>query len=161
MTVVGGLAAVIVGGYLLAFPGTTAFLLLLILGIYWLISGGIKIARALIHRDPSWGLDVLAGAVSVIVGLVVLGNPVAGTVIAAGLLFVSLAVAALVAGVISVVKGVRQRAWGQTGLGVAEFALGVLLFAEPALGLQLLVPLIGIAAIGAGLAWMVISFQRS
>jgi uncharacterized membrane protein HdeD (DUF308 family) len=161
MTALGGLAAVIVGGYLLAFPGTTAFVLLFILALYWLISGGVKVARALIHRDLGWAWEVVGGMLSVIVGLVVLANPAAGTLFATGLLFVSLALAALFVGAISVVRGVRQRAWGLTGLGVAEVVLGVLVFAEPAVSLQILVPLVGIAAIGAGLAWMVISFQRT
>ncbi|HEY3149859.1 MAG TPA: DUF308 domain-containing protein, partial [Dongiaceae bacterium] len=58
------------------------------------------------------------------------------------------------------VSGIRLRSWGHAVLGVAEMALGILLFAEPVAGLQIVKWLAGIGLIVAGFGWLIAAYQR-
>jgi uncharacterized membrane protein HdeD (DUF308 family) len=156
----GGIIAVLVGLFLLVWPGMTAVLLVAGLAVYWLIGGFIKVIRAMRQRDENWVWDVIGAVLSIFVGAVVVVNVLAGTIIAVELLYVALGVAGLIAGIFEIVTGIRQRSWGHALLGVAEMALGILLFAEPVAGLQLVKWLAGIGLIVAGFGWLIAAYQR-
>jgi uncharacterized membrane protein HdeD (DUF308 family) len=157
----GGIIAVLVGLFLLVWPSMTTVLAVIALALYWLISGVIKVIRSVRLRGENWTWDLIGALFSVFVGAIVLVNPLAGAVLSVELLFVALAVAGLVSGLFDVVSGLRAHSWGQVLLGVALMAVGVLLFAEPATGLQLVKWGAGIGLVVVGFGWLITAFERS
>lgn len=161
LTAAAGLAAVLVGAFLLLVPGVTVVVTVALLAGYLVISGAVKVFSAVRHRDIGWMWDIAGAVLSIAVGVIVLANALWSSIVALELLFVALAFAALVAGAFQLYRAFRDRSWGHALLGVAEIAIGVLLFLHPVFGLQAMVSLFGIAAIVAGLGWLIAAFQRA
>jgi uncharacterized membrane protein HdeD (DUF308 family) len=102
-----GLASIVAGVLALAWPGITAFVLLLVIAAWAIVSGILEIFVAIRHRKElqhEWLLG-LEGALSVGFGILLLVSPVAGA-IALGLW---LGIYALVFGVVLVAAGLRLR----------------------------------------------------
>ena len=161
LTAAAGIAAVIVGGFLLLVPGITVVVAIAVVAGYLVISGVVKVFGAVRHRDIGWMWDIAGAVLAIAVGVIVLFNALWSSIVALELLFVALAFAAVVAGAFQLYRAFRDRSWGHALLGVAEIAIGVLLFLHPVFGMQAMVSLFGIAAIVAGLGWLIAAFQRA
>ena len=62
-----GIAAAIIGLFLLTAPGATLFVLIQVLGIFWLVGGLFRIIS--IFLDSSlWGWKLIAGALGILAG---------------------------------------------------------------------------------------------
>lgn len=88
MLVLGGLVSVIAGLTALAWPGLTALVLLIILGVWSIARGGAEIVVALALRKEirnEWML-ILAGAVSVLFGIGLLAAPGIGGLFIVGMI---------------------------------------------------------------------------
>jgi uncharacterized membrane protein HdeD (DUF308 family) len=70
-----GIAAVIIGIFLLTSPGITLFALVQITGFFWLIGGIFRIVSIFVESS-SWGWKLLGGIIGILAGLVVLQHPV-------------------------------------------------------------------------------------
>jgi uncharacterized membrane protein HdeD (DUF308 family) len=95
--VVAGLAGIVAGLIAAAWPAITAFVLILVVGAWAVVTGVLQIITAVrLRRDRTgWWVLALSGAVSVIAGVIVLARPDLG----------ALALAAVV-GVFALVAGV-------------------------------------------------------
>jgi uncharacterized membrane protein HdeD (DUF308 family) len=102
-----GLASIVAGVIALAWPGITAFALLLVIALWAIVAGVLEIAVAIRHRKElrhEWLLG-LEGALSIGFGILLLLSPVAG-VIALGLW---IGIYALVFGVVLIGAGLHLR----------------------------------------------------
>jgi uncharacterized membrane protein HdeD (DUF308 family) len=102
-----GLASIVAGVIALAWPGITAFALLVVIALWAIVAGILEISVAIRHRKElrhEWLLG-LEGALSVGFGILLLVSPVAGA-IALGLW---IGIYALVFGVVLVAAGLRLR----------------------------------------------------
>jgi uncharacterized membrane protein HdeD (DUF308 family) len=80
MLAVGGLISFAAGLTALAWPGVTAFILVMILGVWSVVRGATEIILAIAVRKEianEWML-ILAGALSILVGLALMAAPGAG-----------------------------------------------------------------------------------
>jgi uncharacterized membrane protein HdeD (DUF308 family) len=71
-------AVLAVGGVLAAvWPEPTLFTIALVIGLSLIVHGGGRVGMALLDREelPGWGWLVLAGAVNVVVGVIVIAWP--------------------------------------------------------------------------------------
>lgn len=103
-----GLASIVAGVIALAWPGITAFALLVVIALWAIVAGILEISVAIRHRKElqhEWLLG-LEGALSIGFGILLLVSPVAGA-IALGLW---IGIYALVFGVVLVAAGLRLRA---------------------------------------------------
>jgi uncharacterized membrane protein HdeD (DUF308 family) len=76
-----GIVSIVAGVYAIGFPGLTALVLVLVMGVNALFTGGLDIAHALRLRDKAAsgrGMLVLSGVVSVLFGALVIWAPGAG-----------------------------------------------------------------------------------
>ena len=64
-----GIAAVIIGIFLLTSPGATLFVLIQILAIYWFISGIFSIISIFINSEM-WGWKLFVGILGIIAGVI-------------------------------------------------------------------------------------------
>lgn len=82
-----GILSIVCGALLMAYPGAGALTLTLILSIYFLVGGAMRMISALMVELPSGSWAVLSGVVDVVLGIMLLASwP------ASGLWFLGLAV---------------------------------------------------------------------
>ncbi|MBV9359329.1 MAG: DUF308 domain-containing protein [Chloroflexi bacterium] len=150
-TVLWGVGAVIVGLLLVSRPALTAFFLVQVMALLWLIGGVLDLLSVLFNRVGEhrvWRL--VGGVVAILAGLVLLGNPFVGTVLVVAIQFYLIALAAIANGVINIVGRLQGiSGWGRFVLGVVEVIIGVFFLLNPLPGLRDFVPVFGlIVAVG-------------
>jgi len=101
-----GIVSIVAGVYAIAFPGFTALVLVIAMGVNAILTGVLDITQALRSRMTSGqGLLLLTGLLSLLFGTVVIWSPGAGVV---ALVFV-FSLYAIVTGVLLIVLGVRMQ----------------------------------------------------
>src|SRR3954453_14924276 len=67
-----GVAAILIGGMLLAAPGQTLVALVHFLGFYWLITGVLELVRMFVDRSVPWLWSLVTGFIGIGAGVLVL-----------------------------------------------------------------------------------------
>ncbi len=156
-----GLAALAFGIIALVWPKMTLFALVLVFGIFAVISGISAIAMALRHREEhAWGLLLFEGILGVLVGAIALVWP---GITALAFLYL-LAAWAIMTGILEIIAPLSFPMSGGRAVlmvlaGVVSVAFGVLIASQPASGLLALVWLIGLYAIAEGILYIVAYFE--
>jgi len=160
--VVRGVLAILFGIIAMAWPGKTAVVLAIIIGLFAIVDGIIDLVDAIRHRGtPGVGLRVLLGIVSLLFGLTLVIWP--DEVI--GFVLIMIAIWSIIIGALQIIAnvGIRKEAPGAWVWGVIAGALGVvfgiLVLFNLAVGLVALVWLIGIWAIVFGVVLIVLGLQ--
>lgn len=157
--VVLGIALIVLGTIMLGFPIIATLVTVTLLGAFLLVAGIMEVVAAFWCREWSgFFLALLSGILGVVVGLMLLGNPVVGsetlTILLASFLFVG--------GVFKTVAALAHRFGGWAWLllsGVIDIVLGVLIWRElPWSGLTIIGLLVGISAIFRGVSWLMLGF---
>ncbi len=161
-----GLTFLVAGLCLLFWPVRTAAVLIAIVAAFVLIAGIIGAISAVVHRDSGWGWRLAGGILGILVGIVLLANPVAGALIVVAIQFYLLAFGLIVMGIATMVGGKYtadsigyQWSWGNFFLGVLEILLGIFLLFRPLLGILTLLWLVAILAIIGGVLLIIQSFR--
>jgi uncharacterized membrane protein HdeD (DUF308 family) len=113
LTLVYGIASIAAGLIALFHPALTAIVLVLVMGALALVSGILDIAVAIRMRklvEREW-LLVLAGAIAIVFGLLVMTNPAAGALALVTLFSLYL----LLSGATLLALGLRMRHWDRHG----------------------------------------------
>ena len=160
--VVRGALLIVFGIVAMVWPGKTAMVLAVIIGIFAVVDGIIDLIDAIRHRGaPGVGLRVFLGIVSLLFGIIILVWP--GKTLA--FMVILIAIWAILIGALQIIAnvGIRKEAPGAWVWGVIAGAIGlifgiVVLF-NLGIGLVSLVWLIGIWAIIFGVALIVLGFQ--
>ena len=152
-----GIALIVLGTILLASPVIATLATVTALGVLILLGGGMEVVGAFWCREWSgFFLALLSGILGVVLGLMLLGNPIRGgitlTVLLASLLFVG--------GLFKAVAAIAHRfgGWGWLLLsGAIDIALGILIWRElPMSGLTIIGVLVGISLIFRGVSWLMV-----
>ena len=155
--VVLGIALIVVGTILLGFPVVTTLATVTVLGALILLVGGMEVIGAFWCQEWSgFFLALLSGILGVVLGLMLLGNPIQGgitlTILLASFLFV--------AGIFKAVAAITHRfgSWGWLLLsGAIDVVLGVMIWRElPMSGLTIIGLLVGISMIFRGVSWLMV-----
>lgn len=158
--VVLGIALIVLGVVLLSSPVIATLATVTVLGTLILVAGAMEVVGSFWCREWSgFFLELLSGVLGVVLGLMLLGNPIQGgitlTVLLASFLFVS--------GIFKAVAAVTHRFGGWAWLllsGVVDVALGLLIWREmPASGLTVIGLLVGISFIFRGVSWLMVGFM--
>jgi uncharacterized membrane protein HdeD (DUF308 family) len=133
LTLVMGIAAVVIGGILLfgslTMQARTYLLLVQLVGIWWLIDGIVNIIHMFTdHRG--WGMKLFMGIVGILAGGWILIYPVMAAVQLPRIFVLVLGIWGLFQGVMLLFAGFRARAWGAVILGFIELAFGLILIAN-------------------------------
>jgi len=161
-----GLAFLIAGLCLLFWPFRTSAALVAIMGTFLLISGIIGAISTVVHRDSGWGWRLAGGIFGILVGIILLANPVAGALIIVTVQFFLIVFCLIVMGIVTMVGGKHTSdaigyrwSWGNFFLGALEVLLGVILLLRPLLGIFTLLWLMGILTTVGGILLIVESFR--
>ncbi len=157
-----GLIAIIFGILALVQPGMTLGVLVLLIGLWALFDGILALISSIgaaQSGEPWWPL-VLAGLLSVAVGLLVLRWP---GITALVLLFI-IAYWAILTGILQIAAAIRLRHevqgdfWFLLG-GIASVVFGILVIGNPGSGALAIIWLIGLYALILGIALMLAGFR--
>jgi len=144
LTLIAGVAAVVIGAVLLWSPAKTKvdtwLLLTTFLGIYWLILGILDLVH-LFQDRTAWGWKLFIGIVSILAGAYILMYPAAAAVVLPKVFTLVLGIWGLVYGVILLIMAFQGGGWGAGILGVLGIILGISL-------------VVNWAVLGAGLAFV-------
>jgi uncharacterized membrane protein HdeD (DUF308 family) len=152
-----GIAAAIIGLFLLTAPGATLFVLIQVLGIFWLVGGLFRIVS--IFLDTSlWGWKLIAGALGIVAGIVVLQHPVWSSVLVPAIYVIILGIQGLVLGGVNLVMAFRGEGWGIGILGALSIVFGLVLLFNVWIGVAVLPFVLGAVGIVGGGAAIAIAF---
>ncbi len=152
-----GIALIVLGTILLGFPVIATLATVTALGILILLGGGMEVIGAFWCREWSgFFLALLSGILGVVLGLMLLGNPIQGGIT----LTILLASFLIVGGIFKAVAAIAHRfgGWGWLLLsGVIDVVLGVMIWLElPISGLTIIGLLVGISMIFRGISWLML-----
>ncbi|MCL6509363.1 MAG: HdeD family acid-resistance protein [Anaerolineae bacterium] len=161
-----GVASIIIGVLLLSNPATTLVAIAIFLGAFWFVGGIFDVIGAFTRRDADkgWLWALLAGIISIIAGLFLLGQPVLGAIILPVTLAILVGVSAVVSGIFNIIWAIRARneIQGEGWLilwGVISIILGIYVLANPGASAAALVLVIAILAAVGGIAMVIFAFR--
>lgn len=143
-----GIAAIAFALLLLFAPGVTlatgAFSFVLLFAIYALVDGITTIISAVMRREGQWFLLLISGIIGVLAGLIALGNPLLFAVVTVSIMIYIFAFKTIAGGIVEIVTAwqVRQEIdneWLLMLNGIISVIFGVILFARPITGVEVLV----------------------
>lgn len=146
LVLIQGIAAILIGLFLLISPATTTFVIIQFLGFYWLISGIFGIISIFFDRRM-WGWKLIAGLLGILAGVLIIQNPLWSTVLVPTTLIIVLGIEGLIIGVINLIQAFRGGGWGIGVLGVLSILFGLVLLGNPflaALGLPFILGILGL-----------------
>jgi uncharacterized membrane protein HdeD (DUF308 family) len=142
-----GALSIVLGVVVLAWPTSTLTVLAVLLAVQLLVAGVIQLVSAFSHSAATGGLRALLGimgAVTVLIGLLVLRSPLQTIVV------ITMLVGAwwLVSGLVDVVAGIAGgpapgRGW-RIGMGAVSAVAGVVVLLQPELSLAVLTIVVGV-----------------
>src|SRR5918995_1679798 len=156
-----GIAAAIIGLFLLTSPGATLFVLIQVVAIFWLVGGLFRIIS--IFLDSSlWGWKLVGGALGILAGIVVLQHPLWSTVLVPAIYVIILGIQGLVLGGVSLVMALQGEGWGVGILGALSIVFGLVLLFNPWIGVAALPFVLGaLGIVGGGVAIVMAFVMRS
>jgi uncharacterized membrane protein HdeD (DUF308 family) len=151
-----GLISLVGGIVIVAYPGPTLTVIALLVGIELLIGGVFLIVAAFGQPAGSRVAGVLAGALAMIAGVIVLRHP-GGSVLVVAL---AVGIYLILAGVLRLVGAAEAsggRGWLVLG-ALVDLAFGILIVAWPEFGITTLAIVLGIVLIVRGLSLVALAF---
>lgn len=144
-----GIAAVIIGIFLVISPGMTTLVLVQFLGFFWVISGMLSLMD--LFRDQTlWGWKLFAGVLGILAGLVVIRNPLWSAVFLPIVLVIMLGIEALIQGGVKFAYAFYGGGMWAVALGLLNVIIGIVLLTSPALSALALILTVGVVAIVGG-----------
>jgi uncharacterized membrane protein HdeD (DUF308 family) len=154
-----GIAAVIIGIFLLTAPGITLFFLVQVTGFFWLIGGILRIVSVFVDSSM-WGWKLLAGIIGILAGIVVLQHPLWSTVLVPAIYVIILGVQGIILGGASLVLAFRGGGWGTGVLSALSIILGIVLLLNPLfIGVAVLPFVLGAFSLVGGILAIVAAFM--
>jgi uncharacterized membrane protein HdeD (DUF308 family) len=156
-----GLAAILFGVLTLVWPGLSLTALVLLFGVFAIISGITAVASSLHStREQGWGFLLFQGILAIVAGVIALVWP---GITALAFLYL-LAAWAILTGILELIAPLSfpigvGRGFLMVLTGLISIVFGIVIAAQPASGLLAVVWLIGVYAIVIGIMYVVVYFQ--
>ena len=160
-----GIAAVLLGFFLLTNKAATVEVVLILLGIYWLVDGIITLLASFTGRKEmeGWGWGVFAGLISILAGMAILSQPLVTAAFSAKIIVSMIGIMIIISGLSSIVSGFRLRKTsGETmmiGGGALSLILGLLLLFNPLFSAVVYINVLAVFSIIGGILLIVLSFR--
>ena len=165
LTLVTGILAVVAGAVLLwgglLDKADMYFLLINILGIWWLVQGVFDIVSIFVDHSM-WGWKLFIGIISIAAGAYVLSYPLVSALALPKIFVLVMGIWGLMYGIILLIMAFSGGGWGAGILGVLGIVFGIALtvnYADPGMGLAMLWTAAVFGVIG-GIALIVQAFRQ-
>jgi uncharacterized membrane protein HdeD (DUF308 family) len=153
-----GIAAVILGLFLLTAPGATLLVLIQVLGIFWLVGGIFRIISIFIDQSL-WGWKLVGGIIGILAGIVVLQHPLWATALVPAVYIIILGIQGLILGGATLVTAFQGEGWGVGILGGLSIVFGLVLLFNVWIGVSALPFVLGAFGIVGGIFAVVMAFR--
>jgi len=153
-----GIAAIIVGILLIAYPAATFSFMVVLLGIYWMISGLFKIISIFVD-SAQWGLKLLIGILGIIAGIIVLQYPFVSSATVAWVFILILGIDGIIIGILALIQAFQGGGWGPGVLGILSILFGILILANSIVTAAILPYVLGVFAILGGILAVITAFR--
>lgn len=154
-----GAVALVLGIIVVALPSKTAVLLSVIFGIYFIVSGIIRVAQAIALKSITVGLRIFLGIIGVllvIAGAYILTDPIVGAITIGLLIGISWIFEGVATLILPTEDG--KRGWSIFGAIVTILA-GIIVLFIPLAALDVLIIVTGIGLIVVGIVTIVHGFR--
>jgi uncharacterized membrane protein HdeD (DUF308 family) len=151
-----GALSTIAGVVVLIKPGNSLSTLAVILGVFLLLDGIIELIAALFAGNRNRGTLAVSGAITAIIGMLLIRHPVEGVTFVALLIGIWLVTIGLIR-IIAAFEVAAHRGWALT-VGAIELIAGAVIVADPNIGFATLAVLVGIAFIANGLGTLALGW---
>ncbi|MDD1748657.1 MAG: DUF308 domain-containing protein [Methanothrix sp.] len=152
-----GLAALIIGIYLIVSPIAATIILVGVLGWYWLIVGISTLVTILIDKT-NWIWRAVSGLLGILAGLVVISHPLFSAVLVPEMVVITAGILVICFGFIRLFWAMKE-GWGAAIMGVINIILGVLILGQPLVGITMLVYLVAVLGIVGGIATIYLALK--
>lgn len=153
-----GIAAVILGIFLLAKPGMTMVVVVQLIGIYWFVSGIFQIVAIFIDHTQ-WGWKLFSGILGIIAGMIIINHPLWSPIMLTSVLVIVLAIEGLIIGIINLIQAFKGGGWGVGILGALSILFGLVLLANVLLATFSVPWVLGVLGIVGGIIAIIYSFK--
>jgi uncharacterized membrane protein HdeD (DUF308 family) len=136
-----GVIMFVLGVLALAIPGATVFAITFILAVNLFVLGVYQLVQTFRADDAGAGmrtLFALTGALSILVGMLVLRDPLQTALIVALLIGAWWVVTGVVEVVTSISRGAQPDRWWRLAMGVISLVAGLYVLAQPGISLRVL-----------------------
>jgi uncharacterized membrane protein HdeD (DUF308 family) len=158
LVLINGIAALILGILLITSTGSTVFILVQFLGIYWLVSGIFQIIGMFID-STAWGWKLFAGILGILAGIVILNHPLISPLVVGTTIVIIMGVQGIIFGIAGLIAAFQGGGWGAGIMGVLSVIFGIVLLFNPILGAAALPWVLGIFGIVGGIAGIIAAFR--
>jgi uncharacterized membrane protein HdeD (DUF308 family) len=154
-----GIAALIIGLFLLTVPRITLLFLVQVAGFFWLIGGVLRLVSIFVNSSL-WGWKLVGGIIGVLAGVVVLQHPLWSTLLVPAIYVIILGIQGIIVGGASLVIAFRGGGWGAGLLGALSIVFGIVLLLNPVfVGVAVLPFVLGAFALVGGIAAIIGAFM--
>ncbi len=159
LTLLEGIAAVIIGLFLITAPGITLLFLVQVAGFFWLIGGILRLVSIFVDRSL-WGWKLFGGIIGILAGIVVLQHPLWSTLLVPAVYVIILGIQGIIVGGVSLVMAFRGGGWGTGILGALSIVFGIILLLNPVfIGIAILPFVLGAFALVGGITAIIGAFM--
>ncbi len=153
-----GIAALILGAYLIMVPAKTVVVLVQFLGWYWLFSGIFSLISLFMNRE-SWGWTLFSGILGILAGSMVIGSYISGAIIVTATFILIIGIQGIIAGGFGIYAAFKGAGWGAGIMGALSILFGFLIIANPVISMTVLPFVVGIFAVVGGIAAIIMAFK--
>jgi uncharacterized membrane protein HdeD (DUF308 family) len=153
-----GIAAVILGLFLLAKPGMTMVVVVQLIGIYWFVSGIFQIVAIFIDHTQ-WGWKLFSGILGIIAGMIIIQHPLWSPILLTSVLVIILGIEGIIIGIINLIQAFKGGGWGVGILGALSILFGIVLLANVMLATFSVPWVLGVLGIVGGIVAIIYSFR--
>ena len=153
-----GIAAVLIGIFLITNPAATTVFLIQVLGWYWLITGIISIIMIFVDSS-GWGWKLFAGILGILAGFYIVNHPMISTLMVPTVLIIVLAIQGIIIGIINLIQAFQGAGWGAGILGAISIFFGIILLGSPLMAAVALPWVLGIFGIVGGIFAIIAAFR--
>jgi uncharacterized membrane protein HdeD (DUF308 family) len=159
LVIVLGVCYIVLGLFLMFQPALSLVTIAIFTGASWFISGVMDLISLFRDRER-WFWTLLSGVIGIWAGLVLLGSPLAGTLVLATFWIFVVALSGIMLGVVRIVQSFKGAGWGVGIWGaITLFLSGWLLF-NPLTGVAVTPFVFGGFAIAGGILTLIAAFTR-
>jgi uncharacterized membrane protein HdeD (DUF308 family) len=159
LVLIEGVALLVLSFLMFTAPGATLAIVAELIGFFLLIAGIVGVV-SLARDRHAWAVRLIAGILGIVAGLAVIRHPLWSSVLIPASLTVFVGAIGAAKGVLDIVRSVPERDWGGVTLGIIGILIGLILLANPLIGVAALPIVLGIVAGLGGASAIAVAFLQ-
>ncbi len=159
LTLVAGIAAIIVGIFMFTNTAATSVFIAQVIGWYWFFSGIMHLVMMFVD-SRGWGWSLFLGIIGIAAGLWIINNPIAGTLGLGAAVVLVLGIQGIIYGIVALIASFQGGGLGSAVLGVISIIFGIILCANWFAATVVLPWVIGVFLVVGGIAAIFFAFRQ-